>query len=202
MPVFLDVASMSTKDRYKMMASTIVPRPVAFVTSMDKDGILNAAPFSFFNAISDDPPAIMVSFQPKGDGVFKDTPRNIRTRGEFVVNLVDYALVEKMNLCASEQLPEISEPDLAGLDTEPCEIVGIPRIAASPISLECRRRLGIDIGFGRLVEIGDVVGFHVRDDLIDADRLHVAGERADLIARMHGADWYARTTDLFRMPRV
>lgn len=200
--MFLDVATMSSKDRYKMIASTVIPRPVAFVTSMDKDGVLNAAPFSFFNAVSDDPPAIMVSFQPHGDGLFKDTPRNIRTRGEFVVNLIDYALVEKANLCASDQPPEISEPDLAGLETVPSEIVAVPRLAASPISLECRRRIGIDIGFGRFIEIGDVVGFHIRDDLFDAEKMHVAGERADMIARMHGADWYARTTDLFRLPRV
>jgi flavin reductase (DIM6/NTAB) family NADH-FMN oxidoreductase RutF len=185
-----------------MIASTVIPRPVAFITSMDKDGVLNAAPFSFFNAVSDDPPAIMVSFQRHGDGLFKDTPRNIRTRSEFVVNLVDYALVEKANLCASAQPPEVSEPDLAGLETAPCEIVAIPRLVASPISLECRRRVGIDIGLGRFIEIGDVVGFHIHDDLIDAEKMHVAGERADMIARMHGADWYARTTDLFRLPRV
>lgn len=200
--MFLNVAEMAPKDRYKMVASTVFPRPVAFVTSMNADGLLNAAPFSFFNAISDDPPAVMVSFVPRGDGQFKDTPRNIRTRGEYVVNLVDQALVERANICAGEQVPEVSEVDVTKLATLPSEIVEIPRLADAPISLECKRRVGIDIGFGRFVEIGDIVGFHIRDDLIDPEKLHVAGERADLVARMHGGDWYARTTDLFRLPRV
>ena len=144
----------------------------------------------------------MVSFVPKADGAFKDTPRNIRTCGEYVVNLVDYALVEKMNLCGSDQDSDISEIEVAQLETAPCNIVAIPRIVASPISLEIRRRVGVDVGFGRTIEIGDIVGFHIRDDLMDSDRMYVAGERTDMIARMHGADWYARTTDLFRLPRV
>lgn len=199
--MFLDVAEMSSHERYKMMASTILPRPIALVTSMSADRVLNAAPFSFFNAISDDPPAIMVSFQPHPDGSLKDTPRNIRDRGEFVVNLVDTALAEKMNICATGFPPDLSELNEAGIETVPCEIVDIPRIAAAPVSLECKRRIGLDIGLGRIVEIGDVVAFHVRDELIDAEKMHIAGERADMIARMHGADWYARTTDLFRMKR-
>lgn len=200
--MFLNVSDLTSQERYKMMASTIVPRPIALVTSMDADGNLNAAPFSFFNAISDDPPAVMVSFQPNPDGSLKDTPRNIRARDEFVVNLVDHALAEQMNICATGFPPDRSELEAAGLETAESEIVAIPRLEAAPISLECRRRVGMDIGQGRVVEIGDVVAFHVRDDLIDADRLHIAGERADLIARMHGADWFARTTDLFRMART
>lgn len=199
--MFLDVAKMSSHERYKMMASTVLPRPIALVTSMSRDGVLNAAPFSFFNAVSDDPPTIVVGFQPHADGSLKDTPRNIRERGEFVVNLVDMALAQQMNICANAETPEVSEIEEAGLETLPSEIVEVPRVAAAPVSLECRRRTGIDIGLGRVVEVGDVVAFHVRDELIDAEKLHVAGERADLIARMHGADWYARTTDLFRMKR-
>lgn len=199
--MFLDVAEMTSKQRYKMMASTILPRPIALVTSMDEDGILNAAPFSFFNAVADDPPTIVIGFQPHPDGSLKDTPRNIRARGEFVVNLVNQDLAQKMNICATGFSSELSEPEEASLETVPSEIVEIPRIAESPVSLECRRRVGLDLGQGRVLEVGDVVAFHVRDDLIDAEKLHVAGENADLIARMHGADWYAKTTDLFRMAR-
>lgn len=199
--MFLNVAEMTSQQRYKMMASTIVPRPIALVTSMDGDGVLNAAPFSFFNAVSDDPPTIVIGFQPHPDGSLKDTPSNIRARGEFVVNLVDQALAEKMNICATGFSPELSEPEEASLETVPSEIVEIPRLAASPVSLECKRRVGLDIGLGRVLEVGDVVAFHVRDDLIDPEKLHIDGERLDTIARMHGADWYARTTDLFQMAR-
>jgi flavin reductase (DIM6/NTAB) family NADH-FMN oxidoreductase RutF len=199
--MFLDVAELSSQERYKLMASTILPRPIALVTSMSRDGVLNAAPFSFFNAVSDDPPAIVIGFQPQPDGSLKDTPRNIRERGEFVVNLVDHALAEQMNICANAEPPEVCELNEASLKILPSEIIEIPRVAASPVSLECKRRTGIDIGQGRVVEVGDVVAFHVRDELIDTEKLHVAGESADLIARMHGADWYARTTDLFRLKR-
>jgi len=198
----IDFASLPSDRRYKLLVSSLVPRPIALISTMSRTGQGNIAPFSFFNAVCDDPPAVAVGVNCNVPGRTKDTAQNIRDTGEFIVNLVDEALASKMNQCGASFPPEIDEFDAVGLTPQAGKRVRVPRIAEAPISFECVRMLNIELSVGRNVVIGEVVYLHVRDDLIDANSLHVHAEQAGLIARMHGGGWYARTTDLFNMPRV
>lgn len=196
----IDYATISPRERYKLLVGSLVPRPVALVSTIGLDGRHNAAPFSFFNAVSDDPPAIAIGVN-SDPAHTKDTARNIRATGEFVVNLVDEALATRMNLCAAELPADQDEFELAGLTALAGVRVRAPRVAEAPISFECRRLATLELGVGRNVVIGEVVYLHIRDELIDMERLHVRGDKSRLIARMHGLGWYARSTDLFDMPR-
>lgn len=197
-----DFAVLSARDRYKLLVGSVVPRPIALISTRGLDGKPNIAPFSFFNAISDDPPAVAVGVNASANVFIKDTARNIRETGEFVVNLVNEELAPRMTLCGAEIAREHDEFCFAGLSEEPSRQVRAPRVAESPISLECKRLVNVEIGIGRNVVIGQVVHLAIRDDLIDAGKLHVRAEQAGLIARMHGLGWYARTTDLIDIPRV
>jgi flavin reductase (DIM6/NTAB) family NADH-FMN oxidoreductase RutF len=196
----IDYDKITPRERYKLLVSCLVPRPIALVSTAGLDGRRNAAPFSFFNAVSDDPPAVAIGVN-SPPGQTKDTARNIRATGEFVVNLVDEPLAARMNLCGAEVPPDLDEFELAGLTPEPGVKVRAPRVAEAPISFECKRLVNVELGVGRNVVIGEVVYLHIRDDLIDMERLHVHGEKSGLVARMHGLGWYARTSDLFDMPR-
>ena len=199
-----DLAKIPTTDAYKLLVSTVVPRPIALATTIDRDGRVNAAPFSFFNAVSSVPPVVVLGISPGvngGDG-YKDTERNIRDTGEFVVNLVDEALAERMNICAVDFPRGIGELELAELTPLPCAEVRAPRIAQSPVSFECRRITGLSLGPRSMLEVGRVIHVHIRDDLVDPAKFYVATERMRLIGRMHGRGWYARTSDLFLMDRL
>src|SRR5829696_7444583 len=127
--------------REKLLCATIVPRPIALVTSVGRDGIVNAAPFSFFNVFSEDPPLIVLGLQHKPDQAPKDTTRNIAETGAFVVNLVDEDLAEGMNVCAIDFPPGISEIEAAGLELIAGIDVPVPRITQAPFALECRREV-------------------------------------------------------------
>jgi flavin reductase (DIM6/NTAB) family NADH-FMN oxidoreductase RutF len=182
----------------------VVPRPIALVTTMGRDGRVNAAPFSFFNAVSSVPPVVVLGISPGvngGDG-FKDTERNIRDTGEFVVNLVDEALAERMNICAVDFPDDIAELDTAGLTPVASAEIRPPRIAQSPVSFECRRITGLSLGPRSMLEVGRVIHIHIRDDLMDMEKLYVKTDKIGLIGRMHGRGWYARTSDLFLMERL
>lgn len=196
----IDFSKIGPRDRYRILVGSIVPRPVALISTTGVDGRHNAAPFSFFNAVSDEPAAIAVGINAAAPTV-KDTARNIRDTGVFVVNLVDEALAERMNLCSAELSPDQDEFAFAGLTAQACIQIATVRVREAPISLECRRLVNVEIGLGRNVVIGEVVHAHVRDDLVDPERLSIDGARAGLVARMHGLGWYARTTDLFDIPR-
>ncbi len=199
-----DLASMPREQAYKLLVSTVVPRPIALTTTVDKKGRVNAAPFSFFNAVSSDPPVVVLGITaggPAGEGT-KDTARNIREVGEFVVNLVDEALAQRMNICAVDFPPEMGELEAASLESVPSLAVRPPRIAASPVSFECRRLAGLSFGPHSTLEVGRVIHVHIRDDLVDPQKLYVASEKMRLIGRMHGRGWYARTSDLFEMNRL
>jgi len=198
----IDYSALSQKDRYKLLVAAVTPRPIALVSTADLQGKTNVAPFSFFNAISDDPPAVAIGVNASQPGHVKDTARNIRATGEFVVNLVDETIAQGMNLCGVDHPPEVSEFDVAGFTPVPGVKVGAPRVAEAPISLECRRLANVELGIGRNVVIGEVIYMHVRDDLFDPEKRYIHADRLRLIARMHGAGWYARTTDLFDMPRA
>ncbi len=199
-----DLARIPAGEGYKLMVATVVPRPIALTTTVDAAGRVNAAPFSFFNAVSSKPPVVVLGISPgeaAGDG-WKDTERNIRDSGEFVVNLVDENLAERMNVCAVDFPAGIGELEKAGLDAVASVELRPPRIAAAPVSFECRRITGLSLGPRSTLEVGRVIHIHIRDDLVDPEKFYVHTERMRLIGRMHGRGWYARTTDLFEMPRM
>ncbi|HTQ32860.1 MAG TPA: flavin reductase family protein [Stellaceae bacterium] len=199
-----DLAKMPKQDGYKLMVSTVVPRPIALATTIDAKGHVNAAPFSFFNAVSSEPPVVVLGINgdgPEGSG-YKNTEENIRTTGEFVVNLVDEALAERMNICAVDFPTEIGELEPAKLTPLPSVGVKPPRIAESPVSFECQRITGLSLGGNSMLEVGCVIHIHIRDDLMDMEKLYVKTEQIKLIGRMHGRGWYTRTSDLFLMDRM
>lgn len=199
-----DLAQIPQEQAYKLLVGTVVPRPIALATTVDLQGRVNAAPFSFFNAVSSIPPVVVLGIgggEGTGDG-WKDTERNIRDTGEFVVNLVDEALAERMNICAVGFPSAVGELDIARLSALPSAGVKPPRIAESPVSFECRRLTGLSLGARSVLEVGRVVHIHIRDDLVDPARFYVATDKMRLVARMHGRGWYARTSDLFEMPRM
>jgi flavin reductase (DIM6/NTAB) family NADH-FMN oxidoreductase RutF len=199
-----DLAKIAATDAYKLLISTVVPRPIALATTVDRDGRVNAAPFSFFNAVSSVPPVVVLGISPGvngGDG-YKDTGRNIRDTGEFVVNLVDEALAERMNICAVDFPTDTAELDIAELTPVPSAELRAPRIAESPVSFECRRITGLSLGPRSMLEVGRVIHIHIRDDLVDPAKYYVATEKMRLVGRMHGRGWYARTSDLFLMDRL
>ena len=196
-----DLQVLAPRDRYKLLVSVVVPRPIALVTTLDELGRVNAAPYSFFNILGSDPPVVALGPGDSASNEPKDTARNIRAQGEFVVNIVDEALAPAMNICAVPFPPGVDELAQAGLSSVPSLSVKPPRIFESPVSLECREHSTICIGRNRIV-LGTVVHLHIRDDLVDLEKMHVRTERLGAIGRMHGPGWYARTGDLFAMPRL
>jgi flavin reductase (DIM6/NTAB) family NADH-FMN oxidoreductase RutF len=136
------------------------------------------------------------------DGGYKDTEDNIRETGEFVVNLVDEALAERMNICAVDFPTEVGELDPAKLTALPSVGVRPPRIAESPVSFECKRITGLSLGGNSTMEVGRVIHIHIRDELMDMEKLYVKTDQIKLIGRMHGRGWYTRTSDLFLMDRM
>ena len=189
------------RDRYKLLVSSVVPRPIALVTSLNENGVVNAAPYSFFNVMGSDPPIIAFAPGDVAPGVPKDTAHNIANTGEWVVNLVDEDLAAAMNICATDFPSDISEIEAAHLATVPSLQVLAPRIAAAPVSLECVHHTTLQIGRNRIV-IGEVVQLHIRDELIDVEKLYVRTEQMRLVGRMHGGGWYSKTSDLFEIPRI
>jgi flavin reductase (DIM6/NTAB) family NADH-FMN oxidoreductase RutF len=196
----LDFEGKHASRGYAMLASLITPRPIAWVTTLSADGKLNAAPFSFFNALGGNPPIIGFCPGDREGGEPKDTARNIRETHEFVVNLVDEAVAEAMNKTAASLPYGTSELQAAGLTTCPSSSIKPPRIAESPASLECGEWGTLQIGGNRLI-IGLVKRVHVRDELIDAQKLRIRSERLHIIGRMASPNWYCRTRDRFEMVR-
>ena len=201
--MLFDFAAMPAENIYKLLVSTVVPRPIAWVTTRDIDGTLNAAPFSFFNAVSGDPPVVCIGIGGRAPGDAKDTGGNIRRTGQFVVNLVSDALADKMNVTAIDFGKDVNELAEAGLTTVSSVKVKPPRIAEAPVSMECERLVIVDVGVDRSVILGRVIAMHISDEcILDPVRCHVDTLKLDLIGRMHGRGWYARTTDRFEMPRI
>ncbi len=201
--MLFDFAETKNENIYKLLVATIGPRPIAWVTTQDTDGSVNAAPFSFFNAVSGNPPVIVFGIGGRAPGDVKDTGGNIRRTGEFVVNLVSYNLANQMNVTAIDFPKEVDELAEAGLTTAPSKRIKPPRIAEAPVSMECERLVIVEVGVDRAVVLGKVVAFHVQDEFVlDRDRCYIDTPKLDLIGRMHGAGWYARTTDRFEMPRI
>lgn len=197
----------SVQNIYKLMIGAIVPRPIAFVSSLDVGGVRNLAPFSFFNGVSADPPVVLFCASvrredpQRGLGPHKDTLLNVIDTREFVINVVTESIAEKMNLTSAQVPPDVDEFELSGLTPLPSELVKPPRVAESPVQMECRLRQIVEISeqlHGSTIVLGDVLRFHVREDLvtnfrIDADKLAAIG-------RM-GGPTYVRTRDRFDLER-
>ena len=196
----VDFAAVPAATRYKLLCATIVPRPIALVTTVDAAGVVNAAPFSFFNVFSEEPPLVVLGLQHRPDRALKDTSRNIAETGAFVVNLVDEDLADAMNLCAADFPPGVSEVEAAGLALEPGIGVPVPRIAEAPFALECQRTAGLVFGPGREIVIGEVLRLHARDGLLDEGAMRIRAEAYRPVGRLFG-DGYARQGDRFEMPR-
>jgi flavin reductase (DIM6/NTAB) family NADH-FMN oxidoreductase RutF len=201
--MLFDFAHISATDGYKLLVSTVAPRPIAWIISQDVHGRSNAAPFSFFNAFSGNPPVVGIGIGSHGPGHAKDTRLNIRETRQFVVNLVSEDTAEAMNVTAIDFERGVNELEEAGLTTLPSVHVKPPRIAASPVAMECELIQIIDLGVESGLVLGRVLAMHVRDDaVLDAAKHHIDTPRLKLIGRMHGTGWYARTSDLFQMARI
>jgi len=185
---------------YPILASLVTPRPIALVTTISPDGKVNAAPFSFFNLLGANPPICAFAPGDRPDGTPKDTALNVRAMHEFVVNLVDEAIAEKMNLCAASLPYGESELQHAGLTATPSTVVKPPRIAEAPASLECIEWGTLQIGGNRVV-IGLIKRVHLRDELFDAETKRVRTEKLLTIGRMASPHWYCKTSDRFEMLR-
>lgn len=194
-----DFADLSARDAYKIMIGTIVPRPIAWVTTVSPDGVVNAAPYSFFNCLSADPPILALGVENKPDRSFKDTAYNIRMTECFTVNIVDRANVEAMAVTAAGVAPEIDELEMAGLTAVPGDRVVCPRIAEAPVAFECERYLGITVSSAREIILGRIVRAHIREDIINPENFHSDHEKLDALGRM-GGDGYAGTSDYFDLP--
>jgi flavin reductase (DIM6/NTAB) family NADH-FMN oxidoreductase RutF len=202
-----DPAHESAQNIYKLMIGAIVPRPIAFVSSLDARGVRNLAPFSFFNGVSADPPVVLFCTSvrredaKRGIGAHKDTLLNVIATREFVVNIVTEAIAEKMNLTSAQVPPDVDEFELAGLTPLPSELVKPPRVAESPVHMECRLRQIIEVSDrpqGSAIVLGDVLRFHVREDVVDNYRIDA--DRLAAIGRM-GGPTYTRTRDRFDLKR-
>ena len=194
-----DMAQLAPTDRYKLLTGVVVPRPIAWITTVNPDGALNAAPFSYFNVMGSDPPVVVIGIGDR-QGKAKDTARNIAATREFVVNVVDEAVMAAMNVSSGDYPYGISELAQAGVSPAPSSSVRPPRIAESPVHLECREIQTVEIRETRVV-LGEVLEIHIRADLVNPKTFRVRSEGIGAIGRMHGRGWYTRTRDLFEMVR-
>ena len=194
----IDPSLQSKTDSYKILTNLVVPRPIAWVSTVNADGIVNLAPFSLFNAVSADPLYVVISIGHRDGGTPKDTERNIQASGEFVAHLVTEELLSAMNISAADFPPDQSEVSAAGLETTPSLRIKVPRLLRAQASMECTLFQTIALGSNTLI-IGEVVMFHVANDLI------ASGLRIDHFApigRLGSPSIYCRTTDRFELPRV
>lgn len=197
----IDPKSTEPFNLYKLLIGSILPRPIAFVSTMGPDGIYNLAPFSFFTAVSANPPTIAFAPMINTLGKRKDTLNNVERLGEFVVNVVSEDIVRPMNETSADFPPEIDEFEVSGLTPIPSDLVAVPRVKESHIAMECKLRQIVEMSslpLGGSLVIGEVVRFHVDDEYfddyrIDVDKLRPVGRMAGFI--------YTRTTDRFELVR-
>mgnify|MGYP000175352212 CR=1 FL=1 len=192
--MLLDFTALDRRSAYFWMASTIAPRPVAWVSTISGRGLTNLAPFSFFQMIAPDPPTLMICPQHNEDGSLKDTARNIQETGEFVVNLVSYPMVEQMNATSFAFAEGTSEFEQVGIVSSRSHAIAPPRVTDSPMAFECRLasfQLYPPTTPTCVIILGEVVAAHVDPSIVGADGA-VDPVRLDLVSRM-GADWYGRT---------
>jgi len=193
----VDFDEITSYQRYKLMASLIVPRPIALVTTLGANGVVNAAPFSMFNMIGEDPPILMISINRLTDGRLKDTAANILHNGQFVVHMSDEPLAQRMHACGEAFPSEVSELEAVGLTPVPSHTVLPPRIQEAPIAFECELHEKLETA-SRYVFIGRIKWLAARDGLIDTAAWRVNLRDYRPIARF-GASFYTRTEDRFSL---
>ena len=200
--MIVDPGEASPQNIYKLMVGIIVPRPIAFVSSMSTDGVRNLAPFSFFTAISANPPVVCFSPMIRGsDSSRKDTLNNIEATREFVVNIVSEDFGEKMNVTSAEYTPDVDEFEASGLTPVASDFVKPPRVGESRASMECSLVQVVHVSpkpLGGSIVLGEVLRFHIADEIVNDYKVDPDALRA--IGRM-GGPTYARTTDRFNMER-
>lgn len=198
MTLRFDFASLTAPERYKLLCGLVVPRPIALITTISAEGVVNAAPFSFFNVFSEAPPLVVVGLQVRPDLSLKDTTRNVRANGVFVVNMVDEALAKTMTECAMSFPSDISEPEALQLPLADGVYVPVPHLAAAPVALECRKVTLMNFGAERDLLVGEVLGLQVRDGIVDPDNLRTDYDAYMPVGRVAGT-MYARMRDRFEI---
>lgn len=201
--VEFDISTMAPSKRYNLLISLVVPRPIAFVTTISDQGIVNAAPFSFFNMMGNDPPVVALGIGKDGSrkNSLKDSGYNIQKTGEFVINIVNENILRQVNLTSVDFPPEIDESEIAGLTKMPSIKVSPPRIAESPANLECRLASTLELGNSRII-IGKIIYLHIKKEFVNPKENDVLTEQILPIGRMHKSGFYTRTADLFNLPRL
>ncbi|MEH7331792.1 flavin reductase family protein [Neobacillus drentensis] len=197
----IDPASLSERENYKFLIGSIIPRPIAFVTTISKDGVLNGAPFSYFNIVSSNPPMISLSIQ-RSSGRQKDTARNIMESKEFVIHIVDDLNVEKINKTAANLPPDESEIELANLTPVKSERISVPGVKEAKIRMECSMEHSFELGGSNTPGcdfiIGKVVQFHIENDIYEKGRIDPRGLGA--VSRLAG-NYYAKIGEIFEIER-
>jgi flavin reductase (DIM6/NTAB) family NADH-FMN oxidoreductase RutF len=196
-----DFAALTARERYKLLIGAVIPRPIALVTTVSKEGIANAAPFSFFNCLSADPAILALGVEYRPSGAQKDTGRNIRETLGFTVHIVSEAILAAMNVCAVPFEPGVDELHEAGLATAPGVKAPSPRIVAAPVAFECRLHTSLGIGNSREIILGEVVYAHFHADLVNSDNHHVDPVALDAIGRL-GGHGYSLTREMFDLPTM
>lgn len=201
--MILDPNEIPFQETHKLMIGSIVPRPIAFVSTQSKDGKNNVAPFSYFNGVCSKPPTIMFAPARRGwDGEEKDTLINIRDTEEFVVNIVSESFAEKMVMCATDFDSGVDEFEISGLNTADSQKINPPRVEEAKISFECKLNQIVEIGDGSagsgFVVIGTIVLFHIDDDIYDNGRILL--NQLEPLGRLAG-NWYTRLTDTLKIVR-
>lgn len=196
----LSMADLKRQEKYKLLIGGIIPRPIAWVTSMGGSGLVNAAPFSYFNVASIEPMLVSVAVMRKPDGIRKDTARNIRETGEFVVNMVDVHNVDAMNQTSADYPSDVSEAAALGLELQPSAAVQVPRLAASRIHFECKLHQIVELGSPTASDLilGEVVHVHVEDALYHNGRIDAQAYAP--VSRLAGQS-YATLGEMFECPR-
>ncbi len=200
--MIIDVSQADVVSVYQALVGIVTPRPIAWVTTVDELGHVNLAPFSFFNTFGANPPVVVFSPTNRRDGSKKDTYLNLQAVPEFVINAAVEDLAEPMNATSAELPRSQNEAEFAGLELVPSTMVRPPRVAASPVHLECRMLQYISIGEGAIganLVIGQVVLIHIDDAVLDTNG-RVDPRKLRTVARL-GGDFFCRSTDLFEMKR-
>lgn len=193
--MIIDPGTLGHNDVYKLMMACIVPRPIAWVTSLSAEGVVNAAPFSAFCSVSTEPPMVGVNIGRRGNGL-KDTARNIVAMKEYVINIADETLMEQLHKCSTEYPPDVSELEQVGLTTAPSEFVRTPRIAEAPVQFECVLFQVLEFGASTQFFVGEIKRFHVRDGLCFDNKIETAKLRP--LTRV-GGPTYAKLADFVTM---
>ncbi len=195
----LRLTDVNPVERYKLLIGLVIPRPIAWISTVNEAGVNNCAPFSFFNVLSEEPPLCVTSFNVRSDGLTKHTVKNIRRTGEYVVNLADERTADAMHISSYEYPEEESEFEKTGLTPAPCTVVKHPRIAEAAASFECRVWKRMEIGPGREFVFGEILVVHARDGVIDPASKRISETAYRPIGRLY-AGRYCTTRQRFELP--